>query len=53
MKRKAKEELAVVEEPEIVLCNSPAPLIINGGMYCGCQRPTEHEGPHEVRISWS
>lgn len=45
--------LETVEEAELpVQCNVPAPLVINGGMYCGCQMVEGHEGSHEVRINW-
>lgn len=59
MKRKeTKTEEAPVEEvpqEEVVLpvpCNAPAPLVVNGGQYVGCQGIAGHEGNHEVRINW-
>jgi hypothetical protein len=33
-------------------CPAPAPLVLNGGPYVGCQREDGHDGPHEVRITW-
>ena len=33
-------------------CDAPAPLVVNGGRYVGCQLDKGHEGQHEVKISW-
>lgn len=33
-------------------CNFPAPLVINGAPYCGCQLPKDHDGQHEVKVKW-
>lgn len=58
MKRKENkvEETPVeevsTEEPVIVPCNAPAPLVVNGAQYVGCQGIMGHEGNHEVRINW-
>lgn len=39
---------AVLEIP----CNAPAPLVVNGRQYTGCQRVQGHDGPHQLSISW-
>lgn len=55
---KRKENVAPVEEvPQEdvdlpVQCNAPAPLVVNGAQYVGCQGIKGHEGNHEVRINW-
>lgn len=41
-------EDAVLEIP----CNAPAPLVVNGRQYTGCQRAQGHDGPHQLSISW-
>lgn len=33
-------------------CEYPAPLVVNGGSYIGCQKDAGHEGQHEIRIEW-
>ena len=46
-------EEVVEEDTNIVLpCNAPAPLVVNGAQYVGCQMIKGHEGNHEVRINW-
>lgn len=42
------EEVEEVPTP----CNYPAPVVVNGGIFCGCQKVKDHEDQHEVRISW-
>lgn len=34
-------------------CNAPAPLVLNGGPYAGCTLERDHDGAHELRITWS
>ena len=51
----AEEAPVIPQEGEEVLpvpCNAPAPLVVNGGQYVGCQGIQGHEGNHEVRINW-
>lgn len=33
-------------------CNTPAPLVVNGSAYVGCELPLGHEGPHTVTCKW-
>ncbi len=33
-------------------CPAPAPLVVNGSPFVGCQREAGHKGQHEVRIAW-
>lgn len=35
-----------------VSCNYPAPVVVNGASYCGCQLPPDHEGAHQVNVTW-
>jgi hypothetical protein len=60
MKRKETkpEDMTPVQNPEeelsetVIPCNAPAPLVVNGAQYVGCQGIKGHEGNHEVRINW-
>ena len=56
VKRKAKvEQNTQLPDEDTVLkmaCNAPAPVVVNGGTYCGCQLVKDHEGRHEIYISW-
>lgn len=36
-----------------MLCAAPAPLVVNGAPYVGCQLGRDHEGDHEVKITWA
>lgn len=40
---------AIIKQP----CDAPAPLVINGAAYVGCSLAKDHEGPHEVKITWA
>ena len=33
-------------------CPAPAPLVVNGSPFVGCQLDAGHDGQHEVRITW-
>lgn len=47
------ENMETIKEVELpVTCNAPAPLVVNGAPYCGCQLQKDHDGRHEVYISW-
>lgn len=34
-------------------CPAPAPLVVNGSPYVGCQLDAGHEGPHSVTATWA
>lgn len=42
----------VIDTPLVVNCSAPAPLVVNGAPYVGCQLPDNHEGQHEVKVTW-
>lgn len=33
-------------------CNSPAPLVVNGGYYAGCSLNRGHSGHHSFTMNW-
>lgn len=33
-------------------CSAPAPLVVNGALFVGCQLDKDHDGPHKVEITW-
>lgn len=41
-----------VVAPPVVSCSAPAPMVVNGAPYIGCQLPDNHEGNHEVKVTW-
>lgn len=43
---------APVQPMEPVACDAPGPLVVNGGMYAGCNLPLGHPGKHQVVITW-
>lgn len=46
------EETPTPLEEELIACNAPAPLVVNGAQYVGCRLVKDHEGNHEIRINW-
>lgn len=44
---------AEVVAPPVLACRAPAPLVVNGAAFVGCILPEDHEGPHEVRVTWA
>lgn len=35
-----------------IRCNYPAPLVVNGAIFCGCELDKGHEGQHKITITW-
>ncbi len=35
-----------------VKCAAPAPLVVNGASYVGCQLTNGHDGDHSITIKW-
>lgn len=33
-------------------CGAPAPLVVNGAMFVGCEKEKQHDGAHSVTIRW-
>lgn len=49
-----EEALAVEDTQNIAVpCRAPAPLVVNGSPYVGCQLLENHEGQHEVKVTWT
>jgi len=42
-------DLAELRRP----CPAPAPLVVNGSPYVGCDLAAGHEGNHKVTIQWA
>lgn len=60
MEMETEEEEIAEESPAIegtqnlvVPCRAPAPLVVNGSPYVGCQLPENHDGQHEVKVTWT
>ena len=58
MRKKNKNTMTEEVEPNLadpdtpVPCLIPAPAVINGGTFVGCQLEKNHEGNHQVTIVW-
>lgn len=35
-----------------IVCAYPAPLVVNGGGFAGCQLDKGHTGQHSITITW-